>query len=276
MPFLEAIQAISAGELAARAARVGGRIRDLGLGFVRGVGQGLGDLVYPPSCPVCHAATAEPRALCAACWARLRLIERPYCERLGTPFSVEMGARLVSPAAIADPAVYERARAAVRYDDVARALAHRLKFGDRLDLAATLGSWMARAGAELLADADLIVPVPLPRRETLQPGGAACRCGRPPLGEARGPFPADAVPPHATAGLSRAERQNNLSGAFLVPEETKARLAGLRVLLIDAVRPSTSPEERCCAAAPRRSMFLFSQGLCMTDLRLHECGLAGT
>jgi hypothetical protein len=68
------------------------------------------DVVYPPSCIVCQAATAEPAALCAQCWGRLRLIERPYCERLGTPFAVDAGAALLSPAAIANPPVYARRR----------------------------------------------------------------------------------------------------------------------------------------------------------------------
>ncbi len=60
-----------------------------------------------------------------------------------------------------DPPSYHRARAAVRYDDIARSLMHALKYHDRLDLAPTLARWMVRAGAELFPDADLIVPVPL-------------------------------------------------------------------------------------------------------------------
>src|SRR5262249_57320848 len=63
--------------------------------------------------------------------------------------------------ATADPPAYERARAAVRFDDVARDLVHALKYGDRLDLAATMGQWMARAGREVLGEADALVPVPL-------------------------------------------------------------------------------------------------------------------
>src|SRR5258707_12207932 len=63
--------------------------------------------------------------------------------------------------AITDPAAYNRARAAVRYDEIARKLVHGLKYGDRLDLAPTMGAWMARAGCELLADAEALVPVPL-------------------------------------------------------------------------------------------------------------------
>ena len=77
-------------------------------------------------------------------------IEPPYCERLGIPFVYDPGPGLLSMEAIANPPAYDRARAAVRYDDVARALVHRLKYGDRLDLAPMMGRWMARAGRELL------------------------------------------------------------------------------------------------------------------------------
>src|SRR5260221_4178995 len=63
--------------------------------------------------------------------------------------------------AIADPPAYARARAAVRYDDVARTLVHALKYQDRTDLAPAMGRWMARAGRELLDGADALIPVPL-------------------------------------------------------------------------------------------------------------------
>src|SRR5260370_10176637 len=63
--------------------------------------------------------------------------------------------------ATADPPSYDPARAAVRFDDVARDLVHALKYGDRLDLATTMGQWMGRAGREGLGEADALVPVPL-------------------------------------------------------------------------------------------------------------------
>ncbi len=89
------------------------------------------DIVYPPSCVACQAATGEAQALCPACWGEMRFIERPYCERLGTPFAVDLGDGMVSPAAIADPPVFARARAVCRFDGTARELVHRLKYGDR-------------------------------------------------------------------------------------------------------------------------------------------------
>jgi predicted amidophosphoribosyltransferase len=42
--------------------------------------------------------------------------------RLGIPFVYDPGPGLLSMEAIADPPAYDRARAAVRYDDIARAL----------------------------------------------------------------------------------------------------------------------------------------------------------
>ena len=84
------------------------------------------------------AAAARPASRtrsAPAAGREIQFIERPYCERLGTPFAVDLGMALLSPAAIADPPVFERARAVARYDDVARKLVHRLKYGDRLELA---------------------------------------------------------------------------------------------------------------------------------------------
>src|SRR5918994_23399 len=118
-------------------------------------------VVYPPTCIGCGGATDEPATLCASCWSGIAFIERPFCERLGTPFAVDLGIPLLSPAAIAEPPVFERARAVARYDDTARKLVHRLKYGDRLELARALATMMARAGAELPADAHVIGSVPL-------------------------------------------------------------------------------------------------------------------
>ena len=120
----------------------------------------VADVALPQLCPSCREPV-DGAGLCPACWSKLSFIAPPYCQRLGIPFAFDSGAGLLSMEAIADPPAYNRARAAVRYDDVARKLVHALKYGDRLDLAPTMGRWMARAGGELLADADALVPVPL-------------------------------------------------------------------------------------------------------------------
>ena len=197
-------------------------------------------LVYPPTCVACGAATGVPHTLCAACWSGMRFIERPFCERLGTPFAVDLGVPLLSPAAIADPPVFERARAAARYDDTARALVHRLKYGDRLELAEALGAMMARAGAELTREADVIAPVPLHRwrlwRRRFNQAMALARVVSRASGVACDPFLLARVKrTRAQVGLTRAQRGENLQGAFRVPDAAKPRLEGRRVLLVDDV-----------------------------------------
>src|SRR6185437_2511992 len=111
------------------------------------------DVALPPLCPSCRAPLGDGQGLCAACWSKLSFIEPPYCARLGIPFTYDPGPGLLSMEAIAAPPAYERARAAVRYDEIARALVVGFKYGDRLDLARMMGGWMARAGRELTADA---------------------------------------------------------------------------------------------------------------------------
>jgi ComF family protein len=115
---------------------------------LRWLGAAALDLVFPPCCLACRKATAQHGALCPACWGRIDFIERPYCERLGTPFPYDLGIEgLRSPDAIANPPVYGRARAVAKFDEgPARNLVHRLKYSDRMELAKPLGLWMARAG----------------------------------------------------------------------------------------------------------------------------------
>ena len=111
--------------------------------------------LFPPICLACRAATQAHGALCPRCWSAMRFIERPFCERLGTPFEQDLGEGLLSPQAIADPPVFARARAVARFEDgPARTLAHRLKYSDRAELARPIARWMARAGADILAEAD--------------------------------------------------------------------------------------------------------------------------
>ena len=208
---------------------------------VRSIWAGMLGLVYPPTCPGCAAATAEPHALCPACWSGMRFIERPFCGRLGTPFAIDLGVGpLLSPRAIADPPVFGRARAVALYDGVARDLVHRLKYGDRLDLAAGMARMMASAGSELIAEADCLVPVPLHwsrlwRRRFNQAALLARGIGR--IGglpcETSGLARVKATRPQV--GLSRPARAENLQGAFRVPAAARPRLQGRRVLLVDDV-----------------------------------------
>jgi ComF family protein len=200
------------------------------------------DLVFPPTCLACRKATAAHGALCPVCWGRINFIERPYCERLGTPFPYDLGIEgLHSPDAIANPPVYARARAVARFEEgPARILVHRLKYSDRMELARPLGLWMARAGREILAEADLLVPVPLHRRRLIwrrfnQANALAAVVARA-CGKEVDPFALIRVKPTAPqVGLTRAQRASNVQGAFSVPDEARLSVEGRAIVLVDDV-----------------------------------------
>jgi len=208
------------------------------------------DVALPPLCPACREVVGESAGLCASCWSKLCPIERPFCERLGIPFVYDPGPGVLSMQAIADPPAYARARAAVRYDDVARALVHAFKYGDRLDLAPTMGAWMARAGQELLAEADAIVPVPLHWRRIwarrFNQSAALSkviseRSGIPVAFEALKRV--KATPQQV--GLSKSERALNMQGAFRVAPGRKGEISRARIVLVDDVLTSGATADSC-------------------------------
>jgi ComF family protein len=200
------------------------------------------DTLYPPTCLACRAATDRQGALCPRCWNTMRFIERPFCERLGTPFEHDLGQGLISPQAMADPPAFSRARAVARFEDgPARTLVHRLKYSDRAELARPIACWMTRAGADLLDGADLLIPVPLHslrlwRRRFNQAATLTVEISR----QAGKPCDLTALrrvkATRSQVGLSRAQRAENVQGAFRVAETGAMR--GLHVVLVDDVLTS--------------------------------------
>jgi ComF family protein len=213
------------------------------------------DMALPRLCPSCRDIVTD-NGLCPACWSKLAFIAPPYCPRLGIPFVYDPGPGILSMQAIADPPAYNRARAAVRFEDVSRKLVHAFKYGDRLDLAPLMGRWMANAGRELLENADALVPVPLHWRRLWgrrfnQSGALAGE-----ISKLSGVAVAHAVLQRVKAtqqqvGLSHAERATNVQGAFRVDAAAKAEVAGRRLILIDDVLTSGATVDACARALLR-------------------------
>lgn len=213
------------------------------------------DIALPMQCVACREPVASA-GVCAACWSQLSFIAPPFCSRLGIPFVYDPGPDILSMQAIAAPPAYHRARAAVRYDEVARTLVHHLKYHDRTDLAPTMGRWMARAGHELLDGADILVPVPLHWRRgfsrRFNQSGILAKA----ISHASGvPVAKDALrrvrPTEHQIGLSRNQRANNVQGAFKVPPERRHQVQGRRIVLIDDVLTSGATSDACARALLR-------------------------
>jgi ComF family protein len=214
------------------------------------------DIALPTLCVSCREPV-DGEGVCAECWAKLSFIAPPYCPRLGIPFVYDPGPELLSMEAIANPpASYNRARVAVRYDDVARTLVHALKYQDRTDLAPAMGRWMARAGKELLDEADVLVPVPLHWRRgwsrRYNQSGALARV----ISRQTGVKMATEALRRVRAteqqiGLSRPQRASNVQGAFKVAPERSAEIAGRRIVLVDDVLTSGATTDACARALLR-------------------------
>ena len=144
----------------------------------------------------------------------------------------------------------------MRFDDVARALVHALKYGDRLDLAPMMGRWMAHAGRALTAEADALVPVPLHWRrqwarrfnQSALLAEVVSKASEIPVAHAALKR-VKATPQQV--GLSQAERAANVQGAFRVPEDGKAAVAGRRLVLVDDVLTSGATVDACAKALRR-------------------------
>jgi ComF family protein len=225
-------------------------------GALHGAGRLVLDAALPPLCPACRRPVADDGGLCPDCWSQLSFITPPYCERLGIPFAYDPGPGVLSMQAIADPPAYGRARAAVRYDDIARTLVHKLKYGDRLDLAPTLGRWMVQAGGALLAEADALVPVPLHWRRLWWRRFNQSAALAEVVGACSGVPVAHAALTRTKAtrqqvGLTASERALNVQGAFRVGAQARAEVAGRRLVLIDDVLTSGATIDACARALLR-------------------------
>ena len=229
------------------------------LGAVRGTFRHVTKLTLDIALPTLCVACREPvdgEGVCASCWAKLSFIAPPYCPRLGIPFVYDPGPELLSMEAIANPPAYQRARAAVRYDEVARTLVHALKYQDRTDLAPAMGRWMARAGHELLETADLLVPVPLHWRRAwhrrYNQSGALARVVERQSGvKLKGELLRRVRATEQRVGLSRSQRASNVQGAFGVSADQRSEIQGRRVVLIDDVLTSGATVDACARALLR-------------------------
>ncbi len=218
-----------------------------------GLGRIVVDAIFPPQCPACRGFVDRHGHLCGACWGQARFITAPTCACCGVPFEYEMGDGGLCLGCIANRPLYGRARSALIYDDLSRKLVLSFKHGDRLDGAGPYAHLMAQAGRELLADADLLVPVPLHWRRMFRrrynqsavlanriSGLAGIEC-----------LPDGLLRIRATPSqgqLPRKDRLKNVRGAFAVARRHSDHIGDRSILLIDDVLTTGATVNDCARA----------------------------
>jgi ComF family protein len=208
------------------------------------------DAVLPPRCLRCGVTVDAMGALCAGCWSEMAFLGPPLCACCGYPFEFDLGPGALCGACTRQMPAYGRARAVLRYDEASKDLILAFKHADRTDGAPAYGAWLARAGADLLSDAELIAPVPLhwtrlfARRYnqaallTLALGAASGLQVVPDLLRRRRRTPSQ-------GRLSAAARERNVAGAFVIHPRHRDTVAGRRILLVDDVLTTGATAEAC-------------------------------
>jgi ComF family protein len=199
---------------------------------VQQAANSLMDLVLPSTCAVCRQVGD---LLCRDCRATLPRIETALCTRCGRTLadnSVTYCQRCAR-----QPLLLEYVRTPFFFEDPLSGIIHQLKYNGLFALAKPVADLMADAWPEAATNVDVIVPIPLhEQRQKVRGYNQAALLARR-LGQRWDvPVSEDGLQrsryTQPQVGLSLAERQRNVTGAFTA---VTAAFAGQRVLLVDDV-----------------------------------------
>jgi len=218
------------------------------------MGRAVIDGVLPPRCLGCGEIVSEPDRLCGRCWAGITFFAPPWCVLCGAPFAHPMDEDTLCADCARQRWTWDRARAVLRYDRNSRHLVLGLKHGDRTHVAGAFGRWMHRAGTDVLAGADLLVPVPLHWTRLFQRRYNQAALLAQAIRAAGGPqVAADWVVRRrrtpSQGHLGAAARERNVRGAFAVRRSRD--LAGKRVVIVDDVMTTGATVEECARVLKR-------------------------
>jgi len=212
-------------------------------------------VLLAPSCAACGLLLEHPTGgpVCEPCWHSILPLTPPLCDRCGDPLPAwrDISVPLATCARCRRGAQdVDRGRAIGGYDGALRAIIHALKYEGRRSLARPLAELMRSRGAEMLRDADCVVPVPLHwsrrrQRGFNQASDLARHLGLPAVRLLR------RTRPTATqTGLSAARRHGNVRGAFALTRGREGLvgqdgLQGLIVVLVDDVSTTGATLNAC-------------------------------
>lgn len=198
-------------------------------------------------------------------WADVTFLDAPWCEACGLPFEYAVpGGSLCARCAVKRPG-FDRARAAMGYDEGSRALILSFKHGGRTEGLASFAAQMRRAGRDVLSGADMLIPVPLhPTRLIKRRYNQAALLARALARITPANFAPDVLfrtkRTQSQGGFNARARAENVRGAFSVKQP--ARIKGRHLVLIDDVY-TTGATLEACARTLKRAGAAQVDGICL-------------
>ena len=235
------------------------------------IGKAATEALFPAKCLSCgefieQALSASPDAsniendasnclhltlapfTCTRCLSGIQEVSSPFCECCGQVFASRAGQDHICESCIRAPNHFQRARSAIKYNDLCASLVHAFKYNGKIQLARPFGIIMAQAFDTFWSaeDIDLAVPVPLHRRRLKTRGfnqvGLMMREWARYLEKNRWSLASVVFNSNILVrvrhtqpqtGLGLKERPQNLRGAFGL--KPGANISGMRLLLIDDI-----------------------------------------
>ena len=214
------------------------------------------DLIWPPRSLLSDRIVSRPGTIEPELWSRLHFLSAPCCARCGFPFELDAGPDALCGACTAEEPAYDRARAALAYDDLSRSLVLDIKRGARRDGLKAYAAWMRLAGGPLVEEADALIPAPLHWTRLIGRRFNQAAWLAQSLGDLSGKkvdlFALERTKRRKSqAGLDAGQRRRNVTGVFRVNAAGAKRLKGKAVLLIDDVFTTGATAEACAKAVKR-------------------------
>lgn len=209
------------------------------------------DTVLPPRCPVTQDIVERQGTLSPKAWASLHFLSDPLCKTCGVPLEVDVGKDMECGGCLVTKRQYVKLRSALAYDDASKPLILGFKHGDRTHAVVSFVPWLMQAGRDLIAAADMIVPVPLHRWRLLQrrynqSGLMAAALGRTAQKNVMHDVLMRTRSTPSQGFLKAGERAQNVRNAFAVRSDVD--VSGKNILLIDDVYTTGATVSECAKA----------------------------
>ncbi len=208
------------------------------------------DLLFPPQCIVCNNY-AEQLNICGECWGKIAFITKPYCRICSYPFEYEEDEEAICGYCIKQKPKYDKAIAVFKYNEHSKALIHKFKYQDQLQILDFFVNLMLNMGQDVIKESHIIIPVPIHKFKLFNRGyNQAALLAMKLAANTQLEYLPEALSKKnnktSQAGLTKEERKRNIKNSFVLNPKYAEQIQGKNILIIDDVITTGATIFECC------------------------------